>query len=339
MQWQNALGAAAIVNILTLLGVVLLGVPAIRSVTPGSGKQTVTLASGFAGGALLSASFFLMAPESFELALHEDEHDADHDEGHQDEEHHDDHDDHRRRALAEHDHHDEEEHHDEEKHGEHDEHGETWQWSTLLLAGFCITPVLDLLIAHLKVPAKQLDKDADYSTDAEKAKSADVVAPALSADELASIRRLTLATLVGDAMHNFADGTFIGTAFLSCSPAVGWAVVVGTVAHEIAQELADFLVLTQMCGLRTPVALIANFASGMLVFIGVIVVLAADLSSRSVGFILAFGAGIFIYNAAVECVPRLLRETVANVKAAGMALFVIGAVAIGVVLISHEHCE
>lgn len=338
--WGPALGGAALVNLVTLIGVVLLGVPALRSTSGFYKRTTVTLSSGFAAGALLSTAFFLMLSESIELI--EGGH------GHDD---HDDHD-HRRRLGSEHKH-DDKHKHDEHGHGhdhdghEHDGHIEAvWQWGVMVLAGFCVVLLIDFVISAIK-PSKQLsDAPAGdkYSTDVPDespapAKSMYVDAAAVKASSGAPIRRITFSILVGDAMHNFADGVFIATAFKLCNSTVGWAVVAGTVAHELAQELADFLVLTSVCGFRPVFALLFNFLSGLTVMVGAIVVLAAEMSNKDVGLILAFGAGIYIYNAAVECVPRLMDEPDKRIKAIGLALFVLGAVAIGLVLLGHEHCD
>lgn len=49
--------------------------------------------------------------------------------------------------------------------------------------------------------------------------------------------------IIGDFVHNFADGVAIGAAFLGCSSTVGWTVAASIVIHELPQELADFMAL------------------------------------------------------------------------------------------------
>ena len=49
--------------------------------------------------------------------------------------------------------------------------------------------------------------------------------------------------IIGDFVHNFADGIIIGAAFLGCSPTIGWTVTASTVLHEIPHEIADFMAL------------------------------------------------------------------------------------------------
>ena len=48
--------------------------------------------------------------------------------------------------------------------------------------------------------------------------------------------------VVGDTVHNFVDGVLIAAAFLQ-SPGLGLVTAVAIVAHEIPQEVGDFLVM------------------------------------------------------------------------------------------------
>jgi zinc and cadmium transporter len=48
--------------------------------------------------------------------------------------------------------------------------------------------------------------------------------------------------VVGDTVHNFVDGLLIAAAFLQ-NPALGLVTAIAIVAHEIPQEVGDFLVL------------------------------------------------------------------------------------------------
>jgi zinc transporter ZupT len=148
------------------------------------------------------------------------------------------------------------------------------------------------------------------------------------------------AILLGDAFHNFADGIFLGSAFLTCGSAVAISVLVSTLYHEIVQELADFLVLTKHAGLSIPLALLFNFLSGFSVMLGGIVVFAVQLSDLGIGALLSISAGVYIHIAAVECMPRVvdaMKSRLDYLFAFGM--FAAGAIPIGLVLLAHQHCE
>ena len=54
--------------------------------------------------------------------------------------------------------------------------------------------------------------------------------------------RSGLMILVGDTFHNFVDGVLIAAAFME-DPRLGLVMAVAIVAHEIPQEVGDFLIL------------------------------------------------------------------------------------------------
>jgi zinc transporter ZupT len=144
---------------------------------------------------------------------------------------------------------------------------------------------------------------------------------------------------VGDFFHNFADGIFIGAAFQTCSAKIAWTIVFSTVFHEFAQEIADFIVLTKKGKLSIINALVVNGVSGLSVLIGGIVIGFQDMHDDTVGMLLAFGAGNYIYLAAAELYPAFHDFTKHSHKLMGLLVFAIGATAIGLVLLDHEHCE
>ena len=152
--------------------------------------------------------------------------------------------------------------------------------------------------------------------------------------------QLAASILIGDFFHNFADGVFVGTAFLLCSSTIGTTVAASTIFHELGQELADYFLLTNQCGLSPVVALTLNFISGLSVMFGVIVILATDVSDQTMGILLSMSAGVYFYIAFTECAPRIGKYiTDAPKRVLSFLFWVVGAVPISLVLLSHEHCE
>lgn len=153
-------------------------------------------------------------------------------------------------------------------------------------------------------------------------------------------KRLVSGLILGDALHNFADGVFVGAAFLLCDSSVGWSVLASTIYHELAQEVSDFFLLTQHANLPPIIALVLNFLSGLAVTLGGIIVLATNVTNYALGVILSMSAGVYINVAAKECMPTVDRLAVTT-KDRVLALFAFGcgAVPIGLVLLNHEHCE
>lgn len=139
--------------------------------------------------------------------------------------------------------------------------------------------------------------------------------------------------ILGDFFHNFCDGIFIGTAF-KCSPTFAWKIVGITVAHELPQEIADFAILTGKLNYSVFWALLYNMVSGMSVMLGGLTIMLAETSDLAVGMLLAYGAGNYIYIATIHLFGY------ENAKYADRLLaFIVGCIAIGLILLDHEHCE
>ena len=124
-----------------------------------------------------------------------------------------------------------------------------------------------------------------------------------------------------------------------CNYDLAITISVATVYHEIAQEIADFFLLTKHCNMKIPMALFFNFLGGLSVMFGAIVVLSFEINSMVSGCILAVGGGVYINIAAVECLPRANASHESKKDSLVSFLsFVLGVVPIGLVLLDHEHC-
>merc|ERR1712054_350913 len=166
-------------------------------------------------------------------------------------------------------------------------------------------------------------------------------ADAPKTSSLGNMVRVLCGILLGDFMHNLVDGVFIGAAFVGCSNEVGWTIVAATIYHELAQEVSDYLVLTDpMQGALTPVkALILNFLSGLSIVIGALIVVGAEPGDQANGCLLAFGGGVYIQIAATECAGRVNNAVkTTKMRLGSILFFCIGAISIGLVLLDHEHC-
>ena len=152
--------------------------------------------------------------------------------------------------------------------------------------------------------------------------------------------RLVLAVLVGDCLCNFADGVFVGIAISNCNASIAWAVIGITFYHEVAQELADYFLLTSVGGLQPWWALLINFVTGSSVVLGGLLVLVFDFSNLGIGVLLGLGSGTYFYIASCECIPSVnsvAREPIDTVIS--MAMFSLGAIPIGLTLLGHVHCD
>jgi len=407
--WAEAIGAALLVNLTTLIGVCFL-VPATmfgRAMKFSKDSREVFLEimiPSFACGALIATALFLMIPESLlYLALKE---------GNNSHEGHD------HRYLEEHD-------DDDDDGGEADA---TWKFGASVLGGYFIPFLSSFIFPHNDIEdighenittkkggdtASNTDED-DHSNDIEavpvftmienkptyeknyneveeegsddepeidvdtglieykKKEAKPVVASNVNYDEYpvkpyvnvhlmeqSRIKAVTevkytnlilktsavdwnlaSAILIGDFMHNFVDGIFIGVGFALCDVKFGWAIAFSTIWHELSQEVADFFLLVNQCGFSVFKALLFNFISGLSVIVGVLVILGTDLQQGPViGSLLAIGSGVYFYLSLTEIAPRTKKFL--STRSRGVISFLMwicGAVPIGLVLLNHFHC-
>ena len=110
--------------------------------------------------------------------------------------------------------------------------------------------------------------------------------------------------LIGDAIHNFADGIVIATAFM-IDPAIGVVTTIGVALHEIPQEIAEFSVLIRSGYTRTK-ALWYNLLSASTVIVGTVITYVFSGSLEGSIFILTgIAAGNLLYIATADLIPEL----------------------------------
>jgi zinc and cadmium transporter len=145
--------------------------------------------------------------------------------------------------------------------------------------------------------------------------------------------------LLGDSIHNFCDGVIIAAAFLT-DVHLGVVTTLAIVAHEIPQEIGDFIVLLN-AGFSRARALAFNGLSGLAAVLGGLVgYWAVDGLQRWFPYLLVVAASSFIYVAVADLLPQMqrklaLRETLRQVLwlGAGLALVLIATEA----LHGHSH--
>lgn len=116
-----------------------------------------------------------------------------------------------------------------------------------------------------------------------------------------------LLIVVGDTIHNFADGVMIAAAFMT-DMRLGWLTTVAIAAHEIPQEIGDFIVLLN-AGYSRRRAVFFNMLSGAAAVAGGIAgYLALSDSQRLLPFAIILSASSFIYIALADLVPDLHRD-------------------------------
>jgi zinc and cadmium transporter len=123
--------------------------------------------------------------------------------------------------------------------------------------------------------------------------------------------------LVGDGMHNFTDGILIAAAFLA-DPHLGIVAAVAIIAHEIPQEIGDFIVLLNAGFSRTRAYVYNLLCSLLAVAGGLLGYYTLDRASNLIPYVLVFASSGFIYIAVSDLMPQMqrratLKETVPQV--------------------------
>jgi zinc and cadmium transporter len=113
--------------------------------------------------------------------------------------------------------------------------------------------------------------------------------------------------LIGDGLHNFVDGVLIAAAFM-VDFEVGVFTALAIVAHEIPQEIGDFIVLIN-AGFSRARALLYNLISGVLsVLGGVLGYFFLEKANAAMPYLLVIASSGFIYIAVSDLIPQMHRR-------------------------------
>jgi zinc and cadmium transporter len=124
--------------------------------------------------------------------------------------------------------------------------------------------------------------------------------------------------VIGDSVHNLADGAAVAATFLA-DPALGLLTAVAVAAHEIPQEIADFGILLSL-GISARRVLLVNGLSALTAIAGGLLVLVLGaLAEQVMPALLALVSGFFLY-----LVWHLLRNLGRKALAANAAAFTLG---------------
>lgn len=114
--------------------------------------------------------------------------------------------------------------------------------------------------------------------------------------------------LMGDTIHNFADGVVIAASFLLSLP-LGIVTGLSVIAHEIPQETGDFAILLNS-GYSKSRALILNTASSLsTVPAAIMAYYALEATEGLVPYIMSVSAASFLYIALADLSPELHTST------------------------------
>ncbi|BDX22131.1 ZIP family metal transporter [Polynucleobacter sp. TUM22923] len=113
--------------------------------------------------------------------------------------------------------------------------------------------------------------------------------------------------LVGDGIHNFVDGVLIAAAFMA-DYQVGIFTAIAIIAHEIPQEIGDFMVLLNAGFSRTR-ALLYNLICGLAAVVGgVLAYFFLEKAHAAMPYLLVIASSSFIYIAVSDLIPQMHRR-------------------------------
>ena len=133
--------------------------------------------------------------------------------------------------------------------------------------------------------------------------------------------------MIGDTFHNFVDGILIASAFM-VDIKLGIVTAIAIIAHEIPQEVGDFLILLHS-GYSKKQAFIFNLVSSLATAVGgFIAYFALSHVQTWVPTILGLAAASMLYVAVADLIPSLHKRTELRATVSQLSLIACGVASI-----------
>jgi zinc and cadmium transporter len=133
--------------------------------------------------------------------------------------------------------------------------------------------------------------------------------------------------MIGDTFHNFVDGILIAAAFM-VDIELGLVTALAIIAHEIPQEIGDFLILLHS-GYSKKKALLFNLFSSFATLIGGLLAYNALKTMQGlVPYILSLAVASMLYVAVADLIPGLHKRTTIKDTLQQISLIILGVASI-----------
>jgi len=143
--------------------------------------------------------------------------------------------------------------------------------------------------------------------------------------------------MIGDTFHNFVDGILIAAAFLA-SPELGIVTAVAIIAHEIPQEVGDFLILLHSGYSKAQALLFNMLSSAAMVIGGLFAYFALHTMQQWIPPLLGLAAASMLYVSVADLIPGLHRRPELHATVQQLALIALGVFTIWLVgELAHLH--
>jgi zinc and cadmium transporter len=133
--------------------------------------------------------------------------------------------------------------------------------------------------------------------------------------------RSGLMILIGDTFHNFVDGVLVAAAFLA-STELGIVAALAIIAHEIPQELGDFVILLHSGYTKRAAFLLNLLSSAAMIAGGVLAYFTLQTMQHWVPPLLGLAAASMLYVSVADLIPGLHRRP--ELRATGQQVVLIG---------------
>jgi zinc and cadmium transporter len=143
--------------------------------------------------------------------------------------------------------------------------------------------------------------------------------------------------MIGDTFHNFVDGVLIAAAFLA-NRDLGIVTAVAIIAHEIPQEVGDFLILLHSGFSKSRALLINLLSSAAMILGGALGFFALEGVEDWIPPALGLAAASMLYVSVADLIPGLHKRPELQATLQQVVLIVLGVVTIWLVgELTHNH--
>lgn len=136
--------------------------------------------------------------------------------------------------------------------------------------------------------------------------------------------------MIGDTFHNFVDGILIAAAFLA-DVQLGIVTALAIIAHEVPQEVGDFLILLSSGYSKRQALLLNMLSSAAMIVGGVVSYFALHAMEELIPPLLGLAAASMIYVAVADLIPGLHRRPEIQATLQQVSLIALGVATIWLV--------
>ncbi|MBI4193995.1 MAG: ZIP family metal transporter [Betaproteobacteria bacterium] len=143
--------------------------------------------------------------------------------------------------------------------------------------------------------------------------------------------------MIGDTFHNFVDGVLIAAAFLA-SVELGIVTAIAIIAHEVPQEVGDFLILLHSGYSKAQALMLNMLSSAAMIAGGVLAYLALHTMEQWIPPLLGLAAASMLYVSVADLIPGLHRRPEIHATVQQVVLIALGVATIWLVgEFAHSH--